>query len=120
MNQRIVYNNPDGSVCILIPTGEIPIEEVAKKDVPAGVEYKIINVEDIPTDRTFRDAWEFELTDPDGIGADYGVGSTLAVVEYHEGQPIKLRNEETGEEVLTELGQQLEDAKASEVTDVQD
>lgn len=114
MNERIVYNNPDGTLCILVPTGELPIEEVAKKDVPAGIEYKIIDVSDIPTDRTFRDAWEFEMTNPDGVGADYGVGSTLSVIEYHEGQPTKLRNEETGDIVLTELGQQLEDAKVSE------
>lgn len=119
MNQRIVYNNPDGSVSIIIPTGEMPIEEVAKKDVPAGVAYKIVNAEDIPTDRTFRNAWEFEMTNPDGVGADYGVGSNLVVIEYHEGQPTKFRNEETGEIILTELGQQLEAAKAREVTDVQ-
>jgi hypothetical protein len=33
---------------------------VAKKDVPAGVEYKIVDVTEVPSDRTFRDAWEYE------------------------------------------------------------
>lgn len=31
---------------------------VAAKDVPAGVEYQIVDVSDIPSDRTFRNAWE--------------------------------------------------------------
>jgi hypothetical protein len=35
------------------------IEEIAAKSVPAGKEFKIVDVSDIPTDRTFRDAWEY-------------------------------------------------------------
>jgi hypothetical protein len=59
MTQRIIYPTNDGGVSIIIPTGELAIEEVAKKDVPAGVAYKIVDVSDIPEDRTFRDAWEY-------------------------------------------------------------
>ena len=63
MNQRIIYPNDDGGVSILIPTEEYlaehTIEELAAKDVPAGKPYKIVDVADIPTDRTFRDAWEY-------------------------------------------------------------
>ena len=68
MNQRIIYPNDEGGVSILIPTGEIAIEEVARKDVPAGVAYKIVDVADIPSDRTFRNAWEVDMTNPDGVG----------------------------------------------------
>ena len=67
MNQRIIYPTDDG-VAILIPTGEIEIAEVARKDVPAGVVYKIVDVADIPSDRTFRNAWEADFTNPDGVG----------------------------------------------------
>jgi hypothetical protein len=67
MNQRIIYPN-DSGISILIPTGEIAIEEVARKDVPAGVPYKIVDVADIPEDRTFRDAWEADMSNPDGVG----------------------------------------------------
>jgi hypothetical protein len=35
------------------------IARIAAKDVPAGTSYKIVPVEDIPTDRTFRNAWEY-------------------------------------------------------------
>jgi hypothetical protein len=59
MNQRIIYPTDDGGVAIVIPTGELPIEEVIAKDVPEGKPYKIVDVSDIPTDRTFRAAWEY-------------------------------------------------------------
>lgn len=60
MNQRIIYPTPEGGVAIIIPAAEcgLSIEEIAAKDVPAGVEYKIVDVSDIPSDRTFRNAWE--------------------------------------------------------------
>lgn len=58
MNQRIIYPTDDG-VAIIIPTGELSIEEVIAKDVPEGKPYKIVDVSDIPTDRTFRNAWEY-------------------------------------------------------------
>ena len=57
-NQRIIYQNESGGVSVVIPTGELPIEEVAKKDVPAGVSYEIVSVDDIPSNRTFRNAWK--------------------------------------------------------------
>ena len=56
-NQRIIYSNPDGSVAVIIPTGELTIEEVAAKDVPEGVAYEIVTTDEIPSDRTFRGAW---------------------------------------------------------------
>jgi hypothetical protein len=68
MNQRIIYQNNNGGISILTPTGELAIEEVARKDVPAGVAYKIVDVSDIPEDRTFRNAWEADITEPDGVG----------------------------------------------------
>lgn len=57
MNQRIVYVTPSGSVSVIIPTGELPIEDVLTKDVPAGIQGEIVNISAIPSDRTFRNAW---------------------------------------------------------------
>ena len=74
MNKRIIYPTDEGGVAVIIPTGELSLEETAAKDVPAGRPYKIVDAADIPSDRTFRNAWEIdeaELTD--GVGADYGV-----------------------------------------------
>ena len=61
MNQRIIYPTEDGGVAVIVPAPEcgLTIEEIAAKDVPAGKTYKIVDVSDIPSDRTFRNAWEF-------------------------------------------------------------
>ena len=61
MTQRIIYPTDDGGVSIVIPAPEcgLTIEEIAAKDVPAGKPYKIIDTADAPTDRTFRNAWEY-------------------------------------------------------------
>jgi hypothetical protein len=75
MNQRIIYPTDDGGVAVIVPSPnclqEHTIEEIAEKDVPAGKPYKIVDVADIPSDRTFRNAWtvnEADLTD--GVGAE--------------------------------------------------
>lgn len=75
MNKRIIYQNDDGGVAIIIPTPEClqkhSIEEIADKDVPAGKPYKIVDVSDIPSDRTFRGAWTVDEEDlTDGVGAE--------------------------------------------------
>lgn len=61
MDQRIIYPNDNGGVSIIIPAPDcgLTIEEIAAKDVPEGKPYKIVDVADIPTDRTFRNAWEY-------------------------------------------------------------
>ena len=61
MNKRIVYMTDDNKLAVIIPaTSELSIEDIAKKDVPEGKEYHIVDVSEIPTDRTFRDAWIWE------------------------------------------------------------
>ena len=70
---RIIYKNIDNSVCVLAPTQEAlnfaTIEQIAEKDVPSELPYKIVPTIDIPTDRTYRDAWVWDDTIiPDGFG----------------------------------------------------
>lgn len=71
---KIIYKNNDGGIAIVSPTQEalsfMTIDEIAKKDVPTGKSYVIVEDSFIPTDRTFRDAWTIDdsiLTD--GVGA---------------------------------------------------
>lgn len=71
--KRIIYKNSDNTVSIIIPSPEalqsMTIEQIARKDVPTGYKYKIVDVSEIPSDREFRNAWtidEAELTD--GVG----------------------------------------------------
>jgi hypothetical protein len=60
MNQRIIYPTDNGGVAVIVPTDcGLTIEQIAAKDVPAGKTYKIVDVSSIPSDRTFRDAWEW-------------------------------------------------------------
>jgi hypothetical protein len=45
------------------------VEQIAEKDVPTGLSYKIVDVLDIPTDRTERNQWFIDLADlTDGVG----------------------------------------------------
>lgn len=71
-NERIIHPTTEGGIAVIVPTGELPIEDVAQKDVPAGVPYLLVTADDIPADRTFRAAWEADFSNPDGegIGAD--------------------------------------------------
>ena len=68
---KILYQNEDGDLCVIHPTGELPFEDVAQKDVPAGTPYLIVEDDVIPSDRSFRNAWEADFSNPDG----YGIGA---------------------------------------------
>jgi len=71
MNQRIIYKNTDGTVAVIIPADcGLTIEQIAEEDVPTGLAYKIVDVADIPADRTDRALWEVDENDlTDGVGA---------------------------------------------------
>jgi hypothetical protein len=66
MSKRIIYPTDDGGVAIIVPAPEWlsqegnTIELLAVKDVPEGKPYKIIDTTDVPSDRTFRNAWEYQ------------------------------------------------------------
>jgi hypothetical protein len=67
---RILYPTSSG-IAVIVPTGELLIEQVAQKDVPAGVPFVYATASDIPADRDFRNAWEANFSAPDG----YGIGA---------------------------------------------
>jgi len=71
MNQRIIYQNDNGGVSVITPAPNcgLTIEQIAKKDVPTGKPYKIVDGSEVPSDRTFRNAWEVDVnTLTDGVG----------------------------------------------------
>jgi hypothetical protein len=85
--KRIIYQNSEGGVSVIIPTGELPIEEVAAKDVPEGVAYEIVEDDAIPADRFFRNAWvangaavDVDLSKAKDIGHD--IRRTLRTEEF--------------------------------------
>jgi len=56
--QRIVYTRPDGGVSVIIPTGEVGIDELMSKVVPSDATgARKCTTTDLP-DRVFRDAWD--------------------------------------------------------------
>jgi hypothetical protein len=60
MDKRIIYPTDEGGVAVIIPADcGLTIEQIAAKDVPAGKPFEIVDVADIPEDRTFRGAWSW-------------------------------------------------------------
>lgn len=61
MNQRVIYPTDDGGVAVIVPAPNsgLTIEQIAAKDVPAGKPFEIVDVSEIPSDRTFRGAWSW-------------------------------------------------------------
>jgi len=69
--EKILFKNNNGGVSIITPSPEWKgtMDELAKKDVPTGKKYKIVDVSEIPDDRSFRNAWEVdEALLTDGVG----------------------------------------------------
>lgn len=72
-NLRVIYPTDDGGVAVIVPADcGLTIEEIAAKDVPPVVvmqdgvvvsstprPFEIVDVADIPSDRTFRGAWSW-------------------------------------------------------------
>lgn len=60
-SKRILYPD-EGGVAVIIPADNCPltVEEIAAKDVPAGKPYRIVDASEVPTDLTFRNAWEYQ------------------------------------------------------------
>ena len=70
--KRVIFRTEDGGVAVIVPypNCELSIEQVAAKDVPTGTPYKIVDVADVPSDRTFCGAWEVAVESlTDGVGA---------------------------------------------------
>jgi len=68
---KIVYATTDG-LAVITPAANCPLtlEQVAAKDVPTGSAYKIVEDSYVPSDRTFRNAWQIEASElTDGVGA---------------------------------------------------
>ena len=71
--KKIIYKDNDNNFVIITPTlkglANMTIEDIAKKDVPTGLPYKIIEDIELPIEKEFRNAWtinDAELTD--GVG----------------------------------------------------
>ena len=59
-NKRIIYDNGEGGVSIVVPSPSCPSIDRLIQDVPAGRKYQVVDISEVPSDRTFRDAWTYE------------------------------------------------------------
>tara|TARA_R100000149_G_C5826486_1_gene103729 strand:+ start:66 stop:296 length:231 start_codon:yes stop_codon:yes gene_type:complete len=71
-DKRIIFIKEGATtitVGIPMDNTSLTVEEIAKKCVPTGKKYKIVDKEDIPSDRSFRNAWTVDEADlTDGVG----------------------------------------------------
>ena len=73
---KIIFKNEDNSIGIITPSDEAlsfaTIVQIAEKDVVHNLPYWIVEDSVIPTDRTFRSAWEIDenFGKPDGFGGE--------------------------------------------------
>ena len=60
-DKRIIYSNDDGSIAIIIPADncDLTVEQIQAKDVPSGKTSYIVDKSEVPTDRSFRNAWTY-------------------------------------------------------------
>lgn len=60
-NVRVIYPNDEGGVSIMIPSSncELSLEEIITKSIPEGKPYQIVDISEIPSDRTYRNAWKY-------------------------------------------------------------
>ena len=89
--KRIIYKNPDNSIAIITPSDEAltfaTIEQIAEKDVPHNLPYWIVDASDIPTDRTYRSAWEVDdaMGEPHGFGGESNEFDAELLAAYYAG-----------------------------------
>jgi len=88
--KRIIFQNVDNSIGIITPSKEalsfVTIEQIAEKDVPHNLSYWIVDDSTIPTDRTFRNAWEIDesLGNPHGFGGESNEFDEQLLIKYLE------------------------------------
>lgn len=67
MSKVIIWMQDNGVLAVTHPADcGLSLEEIAKKDLPSGKKFKIMDAEELPAWDEFRDAWEIdeeELTD---------------------------------------------------------
>ena len=60
--KRTIYPNDEGGVSIVVPSPNtsLSLAEIEARVVPTGKSRQTVDVSEIPSDRTYRDAWTYE------------------------------------------------------------
>lgn len=64
MTQKVIFTRGDGVCCVLTPAPKalltMNIEEIAERDVPNGITWRVAEASVLPSSRIFRNAWTDE------------------------------------------------------------
>jgi len=77
---KVIIYNYEGSLSVFRPVDKnADLTALAKQVVPAGISFEIVNATDIPTDRTFRNAWQHDTsTAPQKVVTDIVIAKVIA------------------------------------------
>lgn len=64
----VVLHPSEAGVTVLLPAPGFPVEQVARKDVPAGVPFLIVPQDALPSGFDYMAAWEVDFSAPHGFG----------------------------------------------------
>jgi hypothetical protein len=96
LTKLIAYKkSEDNSIALIIPAvhSDISVNEIARKDTPAGLPYLIVDRDSVSLDDLeFFEAWEADFSVPDG----YGIGADAWFAEQAE---LKAQAEAAKQEV---------------------
>ena len=58
---RFIYTRDDGGISIVCPSNNssLTLDQIKAKDCPSGKTVYTVGKSQIPTDRSFRDAWTY-------------------------------------------------------------
>jgi hypothetical protein len=68
--QVIIYPQENNSIALVVPAPQcpIPVQEIARKDVPQGVPFLIVDSSELPQEEEYFNAFEADFSNPDGHG----------------------------------------------------
>lgn len=86
---KIIYPQTDetgdfnGMISVIHPSPDwsARLPELARKDVPQGLPFLIVEDDAVPNDRTFRAAWEADFSTPHGYGDPAGYWAEIEAAQ---------------------------------------
>jgi hypothetical protein len=79
MAKVVIFEFEPGRISVLFPATNFTAEQVARKDVPAGQPYFIVEEDELP-EAMFQPAWEVDFSNPHG----YSIGHEAWLAEQAE------------------------------------
>lgn len=68
-NKVILHPRDGGGIAVVSPCEcGLTLEQIARKDVPAGMPFLIVDRSELPSDLTYFEAWTADFSEPDGVG----------------------------------------------------